>query len=397
MSEWVYSLPGAVVVLSLVFYPLSMLATEVAVRGVDGRLEEAALLVAPLPRVLRRITLPLAQPAVVAAALVIFVLAVSDFGVPGLLRVRVYTTEVFTAFAALYDFSRAMLLTLPLLTLSCVVAILAGVLLGDRLSGPRSGVGAPPLSLDRWRWAALVIAGGTVVVAFLLPVAVLAREAVSARSLQDAIVASRDAVATSVLLAAIGATAVVALSVWVGYARARADPRVGRLADVLFVVLFMLPSTIVGVSLIGFWNRPGPAGLIYGTDGMILLGYLARLVPLAALTLAAGARLVPRSQEEAAGVGGAGWVRTMSHIVLPQMTPAIAATWAVVFVLAFGELGATILVAPPGESTLPVRIYTLIANAPSSQVAALALLQTGVILTVPAAFVLARAVWRKRS
>jgi iron(III) transport system permease protein len=79
------------------------------------------------------------------------------------------------------------------------------------------------------------------------------------------------------------------------------------------------------------------------------------------------------------------------------MTPAIAATWAVVFVLAFGELGATILVAPPGESTLPVRIYTLIANAPSSQVAALALLQTGVILTVPAAFVLARAVWRKRS
>ena len=44
---------------------------------------------------------------IVAAALVIFVLAVSEFGVPGLLRVRVYTTEVFTAFAALYDFSRA--------------------------------------------------------------------------------------------------------------------------------------------------------------------------------------------------------------------------------------------------------------------------------------------------
>jgi hypothetical protein len=36
--------------------------------------------------------------------------------------------------------------------------------------------------------------------------------------------------------------------------------------------------------------------------------------------------------------------------------------------LAFGELGAGVLVTPPGESTLPIRIYTLIANAPPAQV-----------------------------
>lgn len=52
----------------------------------------------------------------------------------------------------------------------------------------------------------------------------------------------------------------------------------------------------------------------------------------------------------------------------------------IVFILAFGELGASILVAPPGESTLPIRIYTLIANAPPAEVAALALLQSLVVL-----------------
>ena len=104
LSEWTYSLPAAIVILSLVLYPLSMLATEVAMRRIDGRLEEAGLIVAPPGRVLRRITLPLVAPSVIAAALIIFVLAVSEFGVPGLLRVRVYTTEVFTAFAAFYDF-----------------------------------------------------------------------------------------------------------------------------------------------------------------------------------------------------------------------------------------------------------------------------------------------------
>ena len=64
---------------------------------------------------LRHITLPLAAPGALAAALLIFVLAVSEFGVPGLLRVRVYTTEVLTAFAALYDVTRAIALTMPLL------------------------------------------------------------------------------------------------------------------------------------------------------------------------------------------------------------------------------------------------------------------------------------------
>ena len=48
--------------------------------------------------------------------------------------------------------------------------------------------------------------------------------------------------------------------------------------------------------------------------------------------------------------------------------------------LLLGELGATLLVAPPGESTLPVRVYTLIANTPLSEVASLAVLQVSITL-----------------
>ena len=154
----------------------------------------------------------------------------------------------------------------------------------------------------------------------------------------------------------------------------------GFFADLTFVVLFSVPSTIVGVGLISLWNRPGPLGTLYGTDAMLLLGYLARFLPVAALGLAAAVRQVPGSHEEAAATTGAGWTRTMMHIVVPQVFTALIAVWVVVFVLAFGELGASILVSPPGETTLPIRIYTLIANAPPSQVAALALLQAAVIL-----------------
>jgi iron(III) transport system permease protein len=380
LSGWTYSLPGAVIVLSLVFYPLSMLATEVAMRAIDGRLEEAASLVAPPGRALRRITLPLASPAILAAALVIFVLAVSDFGVPALLRVRVYTTEVFTAFAALYDFERATLLTMPLLLLSSTVAATAGAVIGERLVVIRRWTGVPALRLEQWRQPAVAAIVVVIAMALILPVTVLGREALSVRSFPETVVASGGAIVNSLVLAAAGATAVVALAVWIGYAQGRARPLRGRLADVLLIVLFALPSTVVGVGLIGLWNRPGPFGAVYGTDYMILLGYLARFVPVAALVLAASARLVPVSHEEAAAVSGASWLRTMHRIVLPQMSLALGAAWLVAFILSFGELGTTILVAPPGEATLPIRIYTMIANAPSAQVAALALLQASVIL-----------------
>jgi iron(III) transport system permease protein len=380
-SEWTYSLPAAIFVLSLSLYPVPMLATEVALRRIDGRVEEAALLVAPEGRVLRRITLPLAAPGILAAALVVFVLAVSEFGVPGLLRVRVYTTEVFTAFAAHYDFTRATVLAVPLLLLSAAVAALAGALVGDRLVTARRRSGAHPPLLDRWRRPAGAAALSVAFAALGLPIAILVREAMGARSIASVVAGSGEAIGRSLLLAASGATSVVAVAVWLGYARARARSRVGRMADVLFLVLFAAPSTIVGVGLIGLWNRPGPLGVVYGTDAMFLLAYLARFVPVAALILAASASAVPLSHEEAAGVGGAGWLRTMARVVLPQMRLGAAAAWVIAFVLAFGELGVSILVAPPGEATLPIRIYTIIANTPPSHVAVLALLQALVILT----------------
>lgn len=376
----IYSLPAAVLVLAFVLYPLSMLATEVALRRIDGRLEEAALMVAGPRLVFQRVTLPLVAPSIVAAGLVIFVLAASEFGVPGVLRVRVYTTEIFTAFAALYAPEQAALLALPLLALCLAVAAVAVALLGDRFVTLRHAADTPA-ALRLHRSHLMLPAVALVLAAALgLPMAVLAREALGSRSVIAVIAGSGEAIANSLRLAAVGASAIVVVAAWLGYARARTPGRWGQLVDVGLVVLFAVPGTLVGVGLIAMWNRPGPLGALYGTDSMLVLAYLARLLPAAVLVLAASGRTVPMSHEEAAAVSGAGWLRTMGRIVLPQMRLGLVAAWLMAFVLAFGELGVSILVAPPGEATLPIRIYTLIANAPSSSVATLALLQASIVL-----------------
>ena len=132
LSRWTYSLTGAILVLGLSLYPLSMLATEAAARRIEASLEEVALLVAGPRRTVWSITLPLIAPSIAGAALLTFVLALSEFSVPSVLRVRVFTTEVFTAFAALYDFGAATARATPMLALALIAGIVVNLVVGDR-------------------------------------------------------------------------------------------------------------------------------------------------------------------------------------------------------------------------------------------------------------------------
>src|SRR6266545_365369 len=356
LSNWTYSLTGAVVVLGTSFYPLTMLATEAAARRIDAPLEEAALLVAGPYRVLSRITLPLIAPTIAAAALLTFVLALSEFGVPGLLRV-------------------------PLLVVALIAGIAVKLLIGHRMITTRRTVRIGlPLMLGRSRVLAIGAFGLVLVLSVILPLGVLAREVGSFARIMTSVAESGSAIRNSVMLSTVGATLIVALGVLLGYSRARARTRWRDLIDLAFLVTFAVPSTVVGIGLIRLWNRPGLPGDVYKSMAIIVIAYLARFVPVGALILAASLRQIPISFEEAADVGGASWLRTFSRIVLPQIRTGLAAAWVVAFIFAFGELGATVLVTPPGESTLPVRIYTMIANTPSSVVASLALMQAIIIL-----------------
>ena len=381
LSRWTYSLTGAILVLGLSLYPLSMLATEAAARRVEASLEEAALLVAGPRRSVWSITLPLIAPSIAGAALLTFVLALSEFSVPSVLRVRVFTTEVFTAFAALYDFGAATARATPMLALALIAGIAVNLVVGDRwLTSRRSTRTGLTLPLGRWR--ALAIAASALVLAFavILPLVVLALEAGRLSRIATALSASVQAITNSLFLGIVGATLILVLGLALGYWRGRARTRFKGLVDLGFIVVFAVPSTVVGVGLIGLWNRSGWPGKVYSSAAIIVIAYLARFVPVAALILAASVRQIPKSFEESAELSGASWLRVFFRIVLPQMKTGIAAAWVVAFIFAFGELGATVLVAPPGESTLPVRVYTLIANTRSSEVAALVLMQALVIL-----------------
>jgi iron(III) transport system permease protein len=76
---------------------------------------------------------------------------------------------------------------------------------------------------------------------------------------------------------------------------------------------------------------------------------------------------------DTAATDGAGWWRRLVSIAIPQRWPAIAAAWLVGLAVAVGELAATVLVVPPGPTTISVRIFSLIHYGVDDRVASICL------------------------
>jgi iron(III) transport system permease protein len=125
--------------------------------------------------------------------------------------------------------------------------------------------------------------------------------------------------------------------------------------------------------LIALWNSPRLPD-IYGTTAMPVLASLARFAPLATLAVLAQLRQVDRELIDAARVHQSSHLQGWLQVRLPMLAPGLLAAAGVAFALSLGELGATLLVAPPGQSTLSMRIYNYLHYGASDAVAGLCLL-----------------------
>ncbi len=371
-SAWLFSLPGCIWVLTTVFLPVVMLVTIAFLHTVDPRLEEAGRLAARWPRILRGITLPTVGRGIVASTLLTFLLALGEFTVPMYLRYDVFPVESLTQFSAFYDFSAATAAALPLALV--ILAVLTVERLGARAptvpTAPAGGMVPIPLGGTRPWWLALT--GLLCVTLVILPLGALILES-SLSAFAEVSTRAMDALLRSLLYGAVGATALVVFGFFVGYLlHTRALPLAGTV-DFFTLFLLVIPSPVIGIGLIGLWNRPATAWL-YASPAIVLFGYVAQYVALTSRITAAALAQVPHSFEQAAALMGAGWFRRLAFIITPLMGRGLLLAWLVAYIFCLRDTGIAMLVYPPGHDTLPVRLFTLMANSPFERVAALCVL-----------------------
>ena len=156
--------------------------------------------------------------------------------------------------------------------------------------------------------------------------------------------------------------------------------RVPRLPVALMLAtLFALPAPLIGVALIRLLNHPvdSPWAWLNGWyDHTVLAPVLAqflRTLPLATLLVWSQLASIADEILDSAASEGANWSSQLLRIALPLRAKGILATFCLALIVAVGELAATLLVVPPGVSTLAIRIFGLLHYGAEDQVAAISL------------------------
>jgi iron(III) transport system permease protein len=333
-------------------------------------------------RVVTRILVPAAAPAWILAAIVVFTLAFSELGVPMFLRVDTFPAAVFSRLGGVdYAPGEALALVLPLVPLALVLLAVERRFVGARsyaVLGLRSA-GRDRLPLGRWRAAA----SAALWIAALLsaaPIAALGWKAVSGGGLADLARWTGKAPWNSLSSAALAATAIVGMGLIIGHAAAR-RVRAAAALDALAVLAFVAPAAVIGIGIIGLWNRPA-LRFVYGGTGILVVGYVARYAVIGVRTIASLVAQTPPQLEEAGAAAGAGYWRRLSRILLPLHARGIGFAWLLALVFCLRDLELSVLYYPAGSEPLTARIFTLEANGPETVVAALALIHVALTAAV---------------
>jgi iron(III) transport system permease protein len=379
-SDAFFGVSGSVLVLTVAYTPIVLHLVRLGLRAIDPATEEAARLRFGWARVVWRIDLPLIAPAVALGMLLTFILVIGEFGVPAYLRYPVFSGAVFTQFAAFLDVRAAVVTSIPLGLLVLAGIVLERYWLRGRVQFlERVRILSIVAPLGAWRIAAITGVWTYALVTVGLPLVGLVLQAGGGENYVTALRGAGSSVATSLWTAAVAATVMAAAGLLLAYLVDRTARARRHLLDTGLVLLFAVPGTVLGVALILLWNRPGLTS-VYAGVGIILIGYVAHYTPLAVRALAVSLRGVSARVEEAARVAGVPWTSMMRRVLLPAVAPAVAGAWALTFVFCLRDLDLVMTVHPPGVETLPIRLYTLMANSASSVTAALSCIM--VVLTV---------------
>jgi ABC-type Fe3+ transport system permease subunit/sugar lactone lactonase YvrE len=375
----VYSLGGAAWVLALMLWPITLLA----VWGAWQRLEPAhlesdpALTGWPLMHVL---LLPLARAALGQAALITFVLALANFSVPAILQVKVLPAEMWIRFNTTFDTRGALLMSLPLL-----IAPLLLILWFSRqqVSWPRiAGPVSPSFFRTQLGHGWFYFSGATCLVLLALsaglPLIQVFTSADTWKALPGAIAAGKSALGQSILVAAMAAGLVVALT----FLALPVNSRISRWRSVAGTGLWMLfftPGVLIGMGLIFGFNRPLTSAF-YQSAGVLILALVIKYLAIGWHVSMHSARTLDRNLVEAAQMEGAGRGAVLRQAVLPQVSHSLMAAAYLVFLLCLWDVETIVLVVPPGGDTLALRIFNLLHYGYSPEVNALCVVLLGVAL-----------------
>jgi iron(III) transport system permease protein len=386
LNEWFgFTLPimeglnGVIFVEAIHYFPFILLNLTVALRNIDGAMEEAALNLGCRGwRLFWRVIFPLGLPGFVAGASLVFVKVFDDLGTPlvmgqtNLLAPQAYLriTQVGLEDPLGYVIS-VIMIAFSILAMALSARALKG---RDFSTLQKGGAGIAKRRLSSGAsWAAYAWIGFILLVTLSPHIGVLLLslakvwsfsplpDAYTLAHYQTVFAESSGMIENTLLYCGLAALLDVVLGVTIAYLMLRTTLPARQWLDWIATASLAVPGIVLAIGYLRLFKGmtvPGTDVLITSTWVMIMIAYAVRRLPYALRSCVAALQQVHVSLEEAAESLGATKLRTIRRVLVPLMAGGILAGFVTSFITAAVELSATILlVSADSQAPMSYGIY----------------------------------------
>lgn len=393
----VYGLGSTLFSEMLTFFPIAYLTLKPILNGIDPNVEDMAFsLGSSRWRVFRTVTLPLTVPGLANAFLLLFAASLADFATPLILAGNAFPvlpTQAYLQITGLFDLKGGAVLSFVLLVPAMIVYLLQRYWVSRKsyvtITG-KAGARTSVKSVAPWaRYPllaiCLLVAVGILYFYLLLLYAsvVMALGANHAWTLQHYRVIFTDglkAIRDTLVIAGFGMPLGGLFGILVGYLVTKKVFPGRQAMEIVSMINYALPGTIVGIAYLMAFNDP-PIELT-GTALIIVACYVFRYSPTGIRATVATLQQIDPSIEEASQGLGAGSGTTFRRITLPLILPAFFAGLGVVFIRSMTAISATIFLVSINWTLITVRILENITELSLGPAAAFSVLVVVIVFAV---------------
>src|SRR3954466_7201990 len=399
----IYTLPGLIFVISCYTFPYVFVLVANALDRIPGDLEDASSILGGRMWVTaRRVTIPLALPALLAGALVAFLQAMTLFGSPAILALpagfHTMTTKIWSLFQYPPKPELAAAASIPLLLLTVLLLRAEHMILGRRSYAVVGGKQSEPrlVQLGGWKWVALALAMLVLMNPVFLPYGALLNAVFSRTASQFVsfsnftlhniefvffeLSATKLAFKNTFILGFLSATIGTIIAVVISYLTARRAIAGWRALAFLATAPVAVPGIVLGVGLFLSYTRP--PFVLYGTLWILLIAFVTIALPAAYQQLQSAFRAVNPDLEEASRILGATRLQSLGHITAPLLRTSVIATWCFIFVGVIRELSAAIILFTSETKVISVLIFDLNESGDLGAIAVIGLIMLAITFAV---------------
>ena len=376
----VYTVPGMIWVLTSFYYPYAFITISRAMEKMDPSLEEASRISGASPlKTVFTITLPMMTPSLIAGALLVFVSAMSCYGIPSIIgkpgNVNTVTTRI-VEYVSLgqQGLNDATALSVVLMLVALIILFISDVVLAKRQYITVSGKSVKPAIVDlrSWRIPMTLIVSLFAVIMVLIPFITILYTSFKIDVGKNVWAPGNFTLANwttvfaraetlgclknSLIYASITATIGLVIACVMSYLLQRTRIRGRNIPNFLITLGSGTPSVVIALGLI--MTMRGNFGVnIYGTAYIMIIAYLVKYLMMGMRTVVSAMSQIHVSMEESSQISGASWLTTMRRITGPLIFPSIAAGWFLIFIPSFYELSMTTLLYSSTTKTIGFQLY----------------------------------------